>query len=396
MDFRDTPQEAAFREEVRDFIAKECPPELRSPEGGEWGMLSGEGRPMSERRRQWRKKLLEKGWIAPAWPKEYGGGGLTVKEQFILNEELAKARAPRFLDVGIGWVGPTLIVHGTEEQRRRFLPPILSGDEIWCQGFSEPNAGSDLANVQTRAVRQGDYYVVNGQKIWTSLAQYAHWMILLCRTDPNAPKHKGLSYLIVDMKSPGITVHEMTTMAGTRIFCQVFLEDVRVPVTHLVGEENRGWYVATTTLDFERSLVHLPIEYRQITLSLVDFARSHAPAHQRPLVRAALAERLIETEVAYNLSLRVVSLQARGIVPNYEASMVKLYCSELEQRIAATGMRLLSLYGQLNAREDPWAPLQGRVARMYLFSVAATIGGGTSEIQRNIIAVRGLGLPRGD
>jgi len=395
MDYHDTPEEAAFRRKVREFVERECPPELRTPEGGEWGMLSGDVRPMIERRRRWRQKLLERGWIAPAWPKEYGGGGLSVKEQFILNEELAKARAPRFMDVGLGWVGPTLIIHGTEEQRRRYLRPILTGEEIWCQGFSEPNAGSDLANVQTRAVRQGDYYVVNGQKIWTSGAQHAHFMILLCRTDPNAPKHKGLSYLIVDMRSPGITVREMETMAGTRIFCQVFFEDVKVPVTNLVGEENRGWYVATTTLDFERSLVHLPVEYRQIVLSLIDYARRGTPPGLRPLVRAALADCLIETEVAYNLSLRVVSIQARGQVPNYEASIVKLYCSELEQRIAATGMRLLSAYGQLTGREDPWAPLAGRVGRMYLYAVAATIGGGTSEIQRNIIAVRGLGLPRG-
>ena len=397
MDFRDTPEQAAFRQEVRDFIRQELPPELAQRDV-EWGMLGG-GASWAHRELTtgWRKKLAQRGWIAPAWPKEYGGGGMTVIDQFIFNEEMARANAPTGAGIGTGWAGPTIIAYGSEEQKRAHLPPILSGEATWCQGFSEPEAGSDLASLQTRAVRDGDEYVVNGQKIWTSLAQIAQWMILLARTDPEAPKHKGISYFLLDMKTPGITIRPLVNMLGNTEFNEVFFDSVRIPRRDLVGEENRGWYVAAATLDFERSGIGTAIGYELIVKDLLRYAREEDDGAnvigRSPAARYELTDRYVETQVAQMMSSRVVSMQARGLVPNKEASVNKLYSSELEQRIAATGLKLLGPYGQLN-EDTKWAPLKGKVARMYLRATAITIGGGTSEIQRNIIAQRGLGLPR--
>jgi alkylation response protein AidB-like acyl-CoA dehydrogenase len=276
--------------------------------------------------------------------------------------------------------------------KERFIRSILSGEERWCQGFSEPGAGSDLASVQTRAVRDGDDYVVNGQKIWTSGAHIADWMILLARTDPSAPKHRGLSYFLLDMKTPGITLSPLINMVGNPGFNQVFFEDVRVPAANMVGEEHRGWYVAAHTLDNERSLVDLCVEYRAILGEVIDWARAAAPPGLTERARHELVDVLIAIEVARTLSLRVVSMQAQRQTPNYEASIVKLFASELEQRMAAAAFHVAGLSAQLTGRQG--APLQGRIGRFQLHSVAATIGGGTSEVQRNIIATRGLGLPR--
>jgi len=396
MDFRDTSQEAAFRQDVRTFIRAELPPELAQRDV-EWGMLGG-GASWAHRELTtgWRKKLAQHGWIAPAWPKEYGGAGMSVIEQYIFNEEMARANAPTGAGIGTGWAGPTIIVYGTEEQKREHLPPILSGEVTWCQGFSEPGAGSDLASLQTRAMRDGDEYVINGQKIWTSLAHIAQWMILLARTDSEAPKHKGISYFLLDMKTPGITSRPLVNILGNADFHEVFFDDVRIPRRNLVGEENRGWYIAAATLDFERSGIGTAIGYELIVKELLRYAReedgANAMKHNAAL-RYELADRWLETYVAQMMSQQVVSMQARGLIPNKEASVNKLYSSELEQRIAATGVKLLGLYGQLN-EATKWAPLKGKVARMYLRATAITIGGGTSEIQRNIIAQRGLGLPR--
>jgi alkylation response protein AidB-like acyl-CoA dehydrogenase len=396
MDFRDAPEEAAFRAQVRAFVDANLPPELRRPhavsssfEGGRWGHPSA---------KLWREKLAERGWIAPAWPREYGGAGMTPMEQFVFNEEMALARAPRTGGgIAIGMAGPTIMVHGTEEQKQRFLPPILSGEHIWCQGFSEPEAGSDLANLQTRAVRDGDDYVINGQKIWTSLAQHADWMNLLARTDPDAPKHKGISYLLVDMRSPGITIRPLVNIAGQADFNEVFFDNVRVPKENLLGEENRGWYLATTTLDFERSNIATTTNLVLMVSDLVAWGREHRCAPECALsrdesLRYELADRTVEAQIARLMSYRVISMQNAGLIPNKESSIAKLYSSELEQRVARTALRLLGPYGQLM---DGLAPLDGKVSRMYLYGVALTIGGGTSEIQRNIIAMRGLELPRG-
>jgi alkylation response protein AidB-like acyl-CoA dehydrogenase len=392
MDFRDSHEDAAFRQEVREFLKTELRDEWKArPDEGEEdvGVLY-------ERRRPWRDKVGKRGWTAPAWPKEYGGAGMTVIQQFIMNEEFAEARAPARDLFGIGMVGPTLIVHGNEEQKKEHLPRILSAEVRWCQGYSEPEAGSDLASLRTRAVRDGDDYVLNGQKIWTSMAQHADWMFILARTDPDAPKHRGISYFLADMKAPGIDVRPLVDLSGRHMFNEVFLENVRVPARNRVGEENRGWYIGATTLDFERSNIGAAVGLRLIVEDMVKQLQERTKkglctaARQRTL-RYELADRFVEAHVGKMLSFRVVTMQARGLIPNYEASLVKTFVSELNQRIFNTGVKVLGLHGML--RSDN-APDGGRYPRGYMEAVGSTIAGGTSEIQRNIIATRGLGLPR--
>ncbi len=394
MEFRDTPEEAAFRKDVQKFIKKEAP-QVAAGLSREEALVAN-----WDRNKVWFKKLADEGWIAPAWPKEYGGADMTVMQQFIFNEEMALHRAPRplHLIIGLGMAGPTIIVHGSEEQKKKFLPGMLSGEDVWCQGYSEPESGSDLASLQTRAERDGDDYVINGQKIWTTLAHMAKWMILLARTDPDAPKHKGITYFILDMKSPGVTVRPLMNMADTHEFNEVFFDSVRVPKENILGEEHRGWYTAVTTLDFERSAIGSAIGMKQSVQSLVAYAREHTDNHTSALatnsmLRYELTDRMVEVEVARMLSYRVASLQTRGLIPNYEASLLKLYSTELNQRIAQTGQHMLGLYGQL-ARGSDMAPNNGRYCYTYLRSAAYTIEGGTSEVQRNIVAQRGLGLPR--
>ena len=401
MDFRFTPEEEAFRKEVRDFIEKECPPDLM---GGDVNFFQQVGNLFA-----WRAKLAKKGWVAPAWPKEYGGAGMSIMEQFIYSMETARMRAPAPIYIGglgVAVIGPTIIIYGTEAQKKEHIPQILSGEVMWAQGFSEPGAGSDLASLQTRAVRDGDDYVINGQKMWSTLAHLSHYMLLLARTDPEAPKHKGLSYFIVPLKDekgdgyPGITVRPLYNMANTHEFNEVFFDNVRIPANSLLGEENRGWYQAVTTLDIERSNIGSAVGQQQGVEDLVRFAAENQSngavrIKSDKSLRFELAERYIETEASLLLSYRVVSMQAKGLIPNYEASAVKLYAMELNQRIANTGLRLLGLYGQLG-RGSKWAPMKGRLEFQYIRSVANTIEGGTSEIQRNIIASRGLGLPRGE
>jgi alkylation response protein AidB-like acyl-CoA dehydrogenase len=290
------------------------------------------------------------------------------------------------------------MVHGTEEQKREFLPPIARGDVVWCQLFSEPGSGSDLASLQTRAVADGDDFVVNGQKIWTSGAHHSDWAILLARTDPDAPKHRGITYFLVDMKSPGVEVRPLVNMLNGHAFNEVFLENVRIPRRNVVGEINRGWYVGATTLDFERSGIGRFAGSRRQLEEMTGFARqtphNGGTLIDVPGIRFALADRTIETTVGRDLAYRVAWMQSAGKIPNYEASMVKLYGSELQQRIAATAMQMLGLSGQL-LEGSPRAPLDGRIPAGYMASMSSTIAAGTSEIQRNIIATRGLGLPRG-
>jgi alkylation response protein AidB-like acyl-CoA dehydrogenase len=336
-----------------------------------------------------RRKLAARGWSAPAWPKEYGGMGATYRQQAVFNEELSYHRVPGPDFIGINYVGPTLMLYGTDEQKKRYLPPILSGEEKWCQGYSEPGSGSDLASLQTRAVVDGDDFVVNGQKIWTSGAHRADWIFLLTRTDPDAPKHRGISYLLADMRSPGITVRPLVNMAGSHEFNEVFFEDLRVPRSQLVGDMNRGWYVGMATMDFERSAIGGVAGNRRDLEDLVDMVKalpSGTPGH----VRNEIADRQVEVDVTRMLSLRIIGIQESGGVPNYEASAAKLFTSELNQRMARTAVKALGLAGQApqNAMQEKWK-------QSYLRTVSSTIAGGTSEIQRNIIATRGLGLPRG-
>ena len=399
MDFKDTPDEAAWRQEVRDFLDKEYPSEFR---GGGRGMReegeglfrdrNKEGNPI----KRWRSALSSRGWVAPAWPKEYGGAGLDIKRQFILNEEFAEAGAMNVGGFGVMMLGPTLIVHGSEEQKKEHLPGILNGEVQWCQGWSEPNAGSDVASVQTRAVRDGDDYVINGQKIWTTGAQFADMMYMLARTDPEAPKHRGISYFLLDMHAPGVTVRPLITMAGSATFNEVFFENVRVPARNRVGEENRGWYIGTTTLDFERSSIGSSVGVQKQLQGMIKFAKDNpqiAVAANRRGVKLEFADRWIEASVMRLMSYRVISMQNAGMIPNHEASMCKLFGSELGQRIAALGLKLTGMYGMV-AGGSPQLSGAGRYGYGYVTAVSSTIAGGTSEIQRNIMAQRGLGLPR--
>jgi alkylation response protein AidB-like acyl-CoA dehydrogenase len=414
MRLQDSPQEAAWRAEVSDFIRQEMPPSvkitprLQGEDVGEWGEVKGTPppitggsgfKPPSGDLAVWRDKLAAKGWIAPAWPKEYGGAGLSIMEQFIMNEEFAEAGAPTLGGMGVSMVGPTLITHGTDEQRAEHLPKILRGEVHWCQGFSEPGSGSDLASLQTRAVRDGDDYVINGQKIWTSGAHHANWMFMLARTDPEAPKHRGISFFLMDFSTPGITVQPLVNMGSSMGFNQVFFDDVRVPARNLVGPENRGWYVGTTTLDFERSGIGSSVNTRKNVNNLLNWAREHRddPActvARNPVVRNELVERYIEVNVQKMLSYRVIDMQNRSLIPNAEASLTKLFTTELIQRIGRTASRMGGMYGQIWDIESPYVPYGGEFARAYVNSVGQTLAGGTSEIQRNIIAQRGLGMPR--
>ncbi|MCC7364862.1 MAG: acyl-CoA dehydrogenase family protein [Dehalococcoidia bacterium] len=385
MQFTLSPSDEAFRTEVRDWILGEFGPDW---DGGE--AVSSEAEYAAGGALM--KTLSDKGWLAMSWPKEYGGGGATYWQQLIFKEEMAYHRVPVGSPVGIGFAGPTIIIYGTEEQKQRYLPPTITGDMIWCQGFSEPGSGSDLASLQTRAVRDGDHYVVNGQKIWTSFAHYADAMILLARTDTEAPKHRGISYFLVDMKTPGITVRPLIDMSGAHFFNEVFFEDVHIPADALLGTENRGWYQAATTLDFERSSVAGAAALRRSLEDLVRALRERGRLSREAL--AELADIRIGIEIGRMLSYRVVSMQSAGMVPNQEASVGKLFLSELGQRYARTGLKLLGLSGQL-VQGSKYVPLQGRYADNVMTTVPSTIAGGTSEIQRNIIATRGLGLPRG-
>ena len=390
MDFKDSPEDAAFRAEVRDFIARELPADLRAADDAILGVGIGE----DERERDWLRTLAKRGWVAPAWPKEYGGAGLGVLQQFIFNEEMARAAAPRPNFLAIGLAGPTIIVHGSEEQKREHLSGILSGETFWCQGFSEPGSGSDLASLQTRATRDGDDFIINGQKIWTSGAHRAQRMMLLARTDPDAPKHKGISYFLLDMHSPGVTVRPLTNMADTPSFNEVFFDNVRVPKKDLLGELNRGWYVATTTLDFERSGIINGVSLERLVEETAAVAREQPRLDSAwTAIRHEIAERAIEARIAVLMSYRVVSMQAKGLIPNQEASVTKLFGSELAQRIARTAMQVAGAYGQLR-EGSPRAPLGGRIDAWYRIAVGSTIAGGTSEIQRSVIAQRGIGLPR--
>ncbi len=380
----DTEKESAWRKEVRTFIENEAPAALKTASEDGEGSLFGRMGAIKE----WREKVAAKGWIAPSWPKRFGGADMTVAEQFIMNEEFAESGVPGNLGgFGVMMIGPTIIEHGTEEQKEEHLTRILKGEIIWCQGYSEPGAGSDLASLQTRAVRDGDDYVINGQKIWTTGAQYADMMYMLVRTDPDAPKHRGITYLLMDMKAPGVTVRPLTMLSGAQGFNEVFFEDVRVPVKNRIGEENRGWYVGTTTLDFERSSIGSAIGTRKQLESIIRQAKSGGEASfdRNPNVKREFADRWIEAEVAKMLSYRVVSMQVRGQIPNHEASMCKLFSSEMSQRIANLSMHLFGMHGNV----------RNRASMGYMQAVSSTIAGGTTEVQKGIIATRGLGLPRG-
>ena len=392
MDFRFTPEQERFREEVREFLRQELPADWQG--GGSYGDEGGES--TRELGRRMMAKLAERKWLAMAWPKEYGGLGASHMQQLVYNEEMSYQGAPGGFSMGVAWVGPSIMLYGTDEQKKRYLPRITGGEDIWCTLYSESEAGSDLASLQTKAVRDGDDFVINGQKIWTSNAQRSQWGWLAVRTDPEAPKHKGISTFMVSMDTPGITVRPLVNMAGQSGFSEVFFENVRVPKENLVGELNRGWYQVAVALDFERSGIQAYAGGRRTLERLIEFVQQHPDetVRRNPMLRMRLADRAVELAAGTYIAYRIPWMQSQGMIPNYEASISKLYGSELTQRLALTGIQLLGMYGGLEPGSK-WAPLHGRLERSYLSAVASTIAAGTSEVQRNIIATRGLGLSRG-
>jgi len=375
MDF-DLPVEAeTYRDEVRAFLRDHAPDGRFPPD--------------------WNVRLAEAGYVAPHWPKPWGRDANPV-QQLVIDEELRAAEAPRPLNpIGIGWAGPTLLVAGTQEQQERYLPGILSGSELWCQLFSEPGAGSDLASLTTRAERDGDEYVVHGQKVWTTFAHVSRYGILLARTDLSAEQHKGISYFVLDMRSPGITVQPIRQMDGNAMFNEVFLDAVRIPANDLVGEENDGWRLAKVTLGNER--VSLSGEGAlwgrgPTANTLLDIVRRNGGV-QDPRVRQKLAALYIESEVLRLIRLRTISAIVRGLEPGPETSVRKALADEHGQHVMGLAVELAGSAGMLRDC-GPFGDPDPTWSEGYLFSPALTIGGGTSEVQRNIIGERVLGLPR--
>jgi len=396
MDFRPTDAEEGFRKEVHAWLTANLPagwgtPAYQKPEEPAEKVAFA---------RAWQRRMFDGGWAGLSWPKEYGGRGASYIEQFIFAEEYTRVGAPPMIDIGVGpgLVGPTLIHHGTEEQKRRLLPRILRGEDIWCQGFSEPNAGSDLASSKTRAELRGDTFHVTGQKIWTSYARFADWCILVTRTAFAGPKHKGLTFLLVDMTSPGITIRPLVEMTGVAWFNEVFFDDVRVPASNMVGKLNEGWTIAITTLSHERtgSAPHarLGAELRDVLGLAKRLTRDGRPVTQDARYRQRLAQAFIDNEILRLIAYKQVSELMRTGQPGPEGSFLKLFWSEFDMRMKELAIELEGPYAALERGAAP-AVDAGRWQYEYLWSRAASIYAGTSEVQRNIIAQRVLGLPRG-
>ncbi|MBV9836922.1 MAG: acyl-CoA dehydrogenase family protein [Solirubrobacterales bacterium] len=382
MDLTLSQAEEAFRDELRSWLGENHPG--HEPAGDEAAF---------EFRREWQRKLHGAGWAGVSWPKEYGGRGATLVEQAIFNEELVRARAPQVANVlGLAMGGPTVIAHGTEEQRKRYLPPILSAQEIWCQGFSEPDSGSDLASLKTRAVRHGDQWVVSGQKVWTTFAHHAKWCMLVARTDPDAPKHKGLTYFLMDMEQDAVHVRPLRQITGEAEFNELFIEEARIPDENIIGGEGNGWAVAITTLMHERSTLAFGLQVGvQIALGeLIEHARQTRAqdgivASDDPVVRQRLAQLLIESEILRLNAYRGLSAIMRGGVPGPEGSLGKWHWSEVNQSLTELAMDIAGPYAM--SAEDRWT-------YRFLRARANSIEGGTTEILKNIVAERVLGLPR--
>jgi alkylation response protein AidB-like acyl-CoA dehydrogenase len=396
MDFSFTPEQETFQAELRAWLTANVPPQasLRHLQP----QASAEDLTFLK---QWQRQVHDGGWTGISWPKEYGGRGASLVERMIFDQEMAAASAPALLNVlGLEIVGPTIITHGTEEQKRAYLPHILSGDHIWSQGYSEPNSGSDLASLRTRAVEQGDYFVVTGQKVWTSLAFYADWCLLLVRTNPDAPKHLGLSCLLVDMKSPGVTIKPLRTLTGDSEFNEVFLEEVKVPKHQLLGELNQGWRVIVTSLMFERQGLGFYFtfaqkrHYEDMVATARKTMRYGEVVSQDPLMRQKLAQAYIDTELLKLNNYRALTHLLRGNPPGPEGSVPKLQWAEANQRLQELAVDMQSARAQLYQGE-PSLTDDAYWQYGFLRAKANSIEGGTSEIQRNIIAERVLGLPKG-
>ena len=391
MDFRDSPTEARFRADLREWI------ENNLPDG--WSERPAKpGRMDEHAAREWSRKLFDAGYAGLTWPEKYGGAGAPYSHQAIFLEEVARAEAPEHIGIiGLGMAGPTIISHGTEDQKVRYLRPILSGEEVWCQGFSEPGAGSDLASLRTRAVRDGDAFVVNGQKVWSSFAHIADWCILVTRTDPDAPKHAGLTYLLVDMNSDGVEVRPLRQVTGDPEFNEIFFNDVRVPVSNVVGAVDDGWKVAMTTLLHERGTLGFALTARlEVQLNkLLKLAREVSVNGRRaaddPLIRDGIAQQWIELHALRLTNYRALTKLMTDGVPGPEGSIAKLHWSESNQRLTKLALDVLGPRAQLDGADSIWG---GYWQYQQLRSRGNTIEAGTSEILRNIIAERVLGLPK--
>jgi alkylation response protein AidB-like acyl-CoA dehydrogenase len=368
-----SPDEEGFRDELREWVGDHHPG--REPEGDEAAF---------QFRRDWQKHLYEAGWAGVSWPQEYGGRGATLVEQAIFNEEMVRAQAPQLANVlGLAMGGPTVIAHGSEEQRQRFLQPILSADEIWCQGFSEPESGSDLASVKTKAVRDGDEWLVTGQKVWTTFAHHAKWCMLVARTDLDAPKHKGLTYFLMDMDQEQVQVRPLRQITGEAEFNELFLEEARIPDENIVGGEGNGWNVAITTLMHERATLAFGLQVA-VKIALGELLERVRPVEDE-LIRQRLAQLWIESEVLRLNAYRGLTATMKYGVPGPEGSLGKWHWSEVNQALTEVAMDIAGPRAQL--WDEPWT-------YRFLRARANSIEGGTTEILKNIVAERVLGLPR--
>jgi len=396
VDLRHSEADETFRREFRQWLDESL---SQSMQGGALWSRSGDANAAFELRRDWERSKADAGWAGIQWPREYGGYGGTPAQKAIHDEEMAKARAPRSVNsIGLAFLGPTLMVFGTEEQKSRHIGPLLHNDVIWCQGFSEPGAGSDLAALQTKAVREGDELVVSGQKVWTSNATHADWMFALVRTNAEGAKHHGITFLLLDMRSPGVEVRPLKQMSGASEFGEVFFTDVRVPIENVVGEIDSGWKVAMALLAFERgaSAIGYYTEFRRELDELVELARTvergGRPAAQDPTLRQKLAQSVIELELLKLHSLHVLTQVEQGRDLGAEASMTKLQWSEAHQHLGETFMDVTGPSSQL---ATPWPGLDiSTQQEQFLWSRSETIWGGSSQVQRTIVAERVLGLPR--
>ena len=391
MDFKFEKEDEKFREEVIDFIDKELPWDWRSLD------LDAEDDDDKILVRQFKKKLGEKGWLTMAWPEEYGGQAASHMRQVVFNEEMAYRGIP-VGDAGIRMVGPILMLYGTDEQKKQFLPQIAGAEINWSQGYSEPDSGSDLASLQTRAVEDGDDFVVSGSKIWNSAHADSDWMFMLVRTNPDAPKHRGISFVLTELEgTEGVTIEKIPMMWNAYRGLATF-SDVRIPKKNLVGEQDRGWYVGAALLDFERSGVDRPAKAKKVLEDLVQFCKTNQKngrlLSEDPIIRRELADLAVQIETTRLMCYNVAWMQSKDLIPNMEASITKAYGTEMINRLYGLGVKIMGIHGQLEP-ESKWAPLAGRIENAWLRSFGGMVAAGTSEIQRSVIATRGLGLPRG-
>ncbi|MBI1239124.1 MAG: pimeloyl-CoA dehydrogenase large subunit [Alphaproteobacteria bacterium] len=396
MDVKFSPAEESFRAEVREFIAQNLPKDLA-------GIARAEYKTRDDYLR-WHRILYKQGWIAPAWPKQYGGTGWTLTQRYIFNEESAAAEAPIILPFGVSMVGPVIYTFANEEQKKRHLPGILSGDVWWCQGYSEPGSGSDLASLKTRAVREGDHYIVNGQKTWTTLAQHADWIFCLVRTDPNAKNQEGISFLLIDMKTPGITVRPIITLDGAHEVNEVFFDNVKVPVENLVGKENEGWTYAKFLLVHERSGIAGIARSKRSIERLRKIAAAElidgSPLIENDEFARKIAELEIDVHALEYTELRTLASEAAGKGGGPASSILKIKGTEIQQRITELVLEAVGNYASPMARHladasNEFMPGPSHAvgaAQTYLNMRKASIYGGSNEIQRNIIAKMVLGL----